>query len=224
MGYRHSNRSYKPKMFLEKIFWSAYVFYNIHKQKQVPFLSQEKIKEIQSARVKKIIKHAFETVPYYQMIMEKTGLAPSDFQSAVDIRKLPLITREDVQRDPSQFISTKYDLSKCLELKTSGSTGMPLSTFHHFSPLLLNMAIHQREREPITANMRRRGSYCIAALLTAQNTLNEIQAFCRRKVYIPKRVKDKYIITPVSNALEVNIDLINELKPDLLNPAELKEP
>ena len=209
-------REVNVKMFLEKIFWSAYVLFNIYKQKKVPFLSKDKIKEIQSERVKKIIKHAFETVPYYRKRMKKLNLTPLDFRSAQDLKKLPFITREDVQRDPNQFISTKYGLSKCLELITGGTTGVPITVFHDFRPLLLNMAIHQREMEAIIDAVGKSRGYKRVSISKGNQILPAIGNFCRKKLFTPSLKKQKSLSLSIFDSVEANSDLINEYQPNIL--------
>ena len=52
-----------------------------------------------------MVAHAYEHVPYYRETMRRLGLAPGDIAVGGDLAKLPLIEREQLQRDPEYFVS-----------------------------------------------------------------------------------------------------------------------
>ena len=70
-----------------------------------------------------------EHVPYYRETMRRLGLGPADFETAGDLAKLPLIEREQLQRDPEYFVSRAEPLGSYIEFLTSGSTGEPIVFF-----------------------------------------------------------------------------------------------
>ncbi len=78
-------------------------------ERRIPYWSLERIERLQSRRLQSIVRHAYETVPYYRRTMEELGLRPGDFQTVADLAKLPLIDATTVRRDPDQFASTAYD-------------------------------------------------------------------------------------------------------------------
>jgi len=74
-----------------------------------------------------IIKHAYDTVPYYKQIFDKAGVNPETINSADDLKKLPVLTKDDIQEAPGKLISKNYlAYPNCEHLtvqRTSGSTG-----------------------------------------------------------------------------------------------------
>ena len=66
-----------------KAYGSLYVLYHFRRQRKVPFLPREKIEEIQRARVRAILAHAYHTVPYYRSTMDQLA------SPAIAIVKLP---------------------------------------------------------------------------------------------------------------------------------------
>jgi phenylacetate-CoA ligase len=78
--------------------------------------------------------------------MRRLGLAPSDFRSAEDLAKLPLIEREQLQTDPEYFTSRAQPLDSLLEVRTSGSTGEPIVFFRHVrGPLQRSLGFERME-------------------------------------------------------------------------------
>jgi len=63
--------------------------------------------------------------------MHRLGIGPPDFERVEDLGKLPLIERDQLQRDPEYFVSRAEPLTKYVELHTSGSTGEPITFFRH---------------------------------------------------------------------------------------------
>ena len=43
---------------------------------------------------------------------------------------MPIITKQDIQERPEDFVAPGTDLSQCLQMHTSGSTGMPLKIYY----------------------------------------------------------------------------------------------
>jgi len=92
------------------------------------WFSPEKIKEIQEKKLKRLIKHAYESVPYYRRMFRKNKLSLNDLKSADDLTKLPLLTRDKVREefDTRAIISRVYEQKKMGYSCTGGSTGEPI--------------------------------------------------------------------------------------------------
>jgi phenylacetate-CoA ligase len=95
---------------------------------RLPFRSPA-IARAQRRRLRATIAHAHEHVPYYRETMRRLGPGPPDFKSADDLVKLPLIEREQLQRDPEYFVSRAQPLASYREFRTNGSTGEPIAFF-----------------------------------------------------------------------------------------------
>src|SRR5215218_3065262 len=75
-------------------------------ERRIPFWPLERIERLQCRRLQSIVRHAYETVPYYRRTMDELGLLPGDFQTVDDLAKLPLIDDATVRQDPDQFASS----------------------------------------------------------------------------------------------------------------------
>lgn len=95
------------------------------------WFSSEKIMEIQEKRLRSLIKHAYESVPYYHRVFRKNKLSLNDIKSLNDLTKLPLLTRDKVREgfDTHAIISRVYEQKKMRYGCTGGSTGEPINFY-----------------------------------------------------------------------------------------------
>jgi phenylacetate-CoA ligase len=75
-----------------------------------------------------LLKHAYETVPYYRKAFRMRHLSPEDVKSIVDLNKLPQLTKEDVQNRRRELLSTACDRRSLMPYQ-SGGTGNPIKFF-----------------------------------------------------------------------------------------------
>ncbi|NCA83325.1 MAG: phenylacetate--CoA ligase [Opitutae bacterium] len=60
-------------------------------------LPRKDLEALQVKRLKKVVKTAWEKVPYYRKKMEAAGVAPQDIRSLADLSKLPFTTKDDLR-------------------------------------------------------------------------------------------------------------------------------
>ena len=138
--------------------WSAHVARRAPFEARFPFRDAAVIERAQRRRLEATVAHAYEHVPYYRETMRRIGLGPGDVRTAADLAHLPLIDREHVQRDPEYFLSRAEPLSSYVELRSGGSTGDPVSLFHHpFS--LFEQAVYSQRRRAIISRLAGRRRY-----------------------------------------------------------------
>ena len=58
------------------------------------WFDSEQIREIQNEKLRRLIKHAYESVPMYRDLMKETKLTPADIKNTDDLQKMPVITRD----------------------------------------------------------------------------------------------------------------------------------
>ena len=58
-------------------------------ERHVPWISPEMLKLIQKRRLRRIVKHAWNHVPFYRESMENAGLTPMDIRRVEDLQLLP---------------------------------------------------------------------------------------------------------------------------------------
>lgn len=90
------------------------------------FDDPEVIQTRQTLAVKRMLTHAYETVPFYKDRFDRIGFHPSDFRSLEDLEAIPVLTKSDIRKSSADLVSEKYLGAKLFVKKTSGSTGVPL--------------------------------------------------------------------------------------------------
>lgn len=101
-----------------KFFWRALEEYERHDG-----WSYERIQEFRDHRIQKIVKHCYETVPYYRELFNEQGIDPYSIKHIEDLSKLPILTKAMVKKRPEQFLSSECPDKDILTMHTSGTTG-----------------------------------------------------------------------------------------------------
>ena len=87
------------------------------------------IREIQERKLRRLIKHACETVPHYHRMFHTGKLNLSDIKSLDDLKKLSILSREEVRDEFDALVSRSYPRQKMRYGVTGGSTGEPTRFF-----------------------------------------------------------------------------------------------
>ena len=95
------------------------------------FFSPEKIAEMQVARLKRLLMHAYTNCPFYTKRFNEAGFDPSKLQTLDDLRVLPVLTKKDIQGNLEQLTARNLPSSELIPDKTGGSTGQPLNFFEN---------------------------------------------------------------------------------------------
>ena len=84
---------------------------------------RERIDELRRAKLRRLILHAYENVPYYRRLMDRAGVKPAEIREPSDLRKLPVTTKADLRRAGQDCLSTGMEAPTVLH--TSGHSGVP---------------------------------------------------------------------------------------------------
>lgn len=88
--------------------------------------NREDRKSQQLYSLKKLVRHVYETIPFYKKKFDEAGVTPDDIKTLKDIAKLPFTTKDDLRE------TYPYGLLACeekdiVEIHTSsGTTGTPV--------------------------------------------------------------------------------------------------
>ncbi len=89
-------------------------------------MDRDKLKEIQSERLVKLVERAYNNNDFYRKKMDDKGVKPKDIKSIDDIVKLPFITKDEM-RLIYPYGLLCVDKNKIVEIHTSsGTTGKPV--------------------------------------------------------------------------------------------------
>lgn len=101
--------------------------YYIAQLRKNQWLKEEELKQIQEKKLRAIVNHAYHNVLFYRELFDTVGIKPEDIKSTEDLRKIPIITKREVQKNyPDKMIANGVDINQCGIGHTTGSTGVPL--------------------------------------------------------------------------------------------------
>jgi phenylacetate-CoA ligase len=87
--------------------------------------SLARLEEIQLDKLRRLVEHAHDTVPFYAERFRAAGFRPRDLRSLDDLKRLPLVAKQDLKTDFDRLVSTACDRSRLVAYATGGSTGQP---------------------------------------------------------------------------------------------------
>ncbi|MGD9508453.1 MAG: phenylacetate--CoA ligase family protein [Geminicoccaceae bacterium] len=89
-----------------------------------------RLREWQARRLRSLVRHAYETVPFYRRLYDQAGVVPAAIRSLDDLECLPVITKAQLQREvESDLLSRSRSKESLVTALTSGSTGRPFRTY-----------------------------------------------------------------------------------------------
>ena len=92
-------------------------------QPEIECASRDYLHAVQSARLIRMVKNAYEHVPFYKKKLDAIGLKPEDIHTIDDVRKLPFTVKTDL-RDNYPFGLFAVPQSELVRIHaSSGTTG-----------------------------------------------------------------------------------------------------
>ncbi len=90
------------------------------------WLAGEELESLQLAALQRLLRHAFESCPYYRQEWQAAGLRMESVQSLVDFARWPVLGKPQI-REHRQAMRSERPAGRLIAKTTGGSTGSPLS-------------------------------------------------------------------------------------------------
>ena len=88
------------------------------------------MKRFQDKRIRRLVRHAYGSVPFYNRVFKEAGLDPYSVKGVDDLSKLPIVKKDVFKRQsPSELVSKEYDMARLKKVRTSGSSGTPFQMY-----------------------------------------------------------------------------------------------
>jgi len=95
---------------------------NFNKIKAFPKLPINEIKKWQFKRLKWLVKHSYETLPFYHKKYKENNFHPDKFKTFNDFKKIPVVTKEElIEAWPNNLVSKLHNTE--FTTRSSGSSG-----------------------------------------------------------------------------------------------------
>ena len=99
-------------------------------QPEIETMPHEQLRQLQSERLVRQVKHVWDNVPYYRAKMQEKGVTPEDIKGVEDLHKLPFLKKDDL-REAYPYGLMGKPLSECVRIQsTSGTTGKRVVAFY----------------------------------------------------------------------------------------------
>jgi len=90
------------------------------------FLDTEELSARQLRKLQRLVRRAYEEVPFYRALYRGVGFQPGDLRTLDDLRRLPVVTKKQLrQAGEESIISRRFDRRHRVVFYTSGTTGEP---------------------------------------------------------------------------------------------------
>lgn len=168
---------------------------------------KNKLEQFQEKKLRMIVRHAYESVPFYHNYFKKAGVDVTTIRKIEDLSKLPIIKKEEFKKqDPKQIVSSKYDFGSLKKVRTSGSTGTPFEVYVNPTEDAWRKAIYMRAN--IACGQKPRDRWVVLTSPTHFKDTTNIQ----RKIGI-------YAQNCISlfESTDQKIKQVNAAKPDVLD-------
>lgn len=141
------------------------------------WLSRDELAEIQLRLLKRVIRNAYQYVPYYRDLMQKNRIRPDDIETFDDIKKLPILTKKDVLEAGITMVSTKYPRWLLRKAHTGGSTGTPLVVYRDLFSIGTEHAFVRRQWDWAGVGFRDRCAYLTGRLVAKPDQTENLYAY-----------------------------------------------
>lgn len=106
--------------------------------------SQADLEAYQDERLRVVVAHAYEHVPFYRERFDALKLTPADIRTRADLPKLPLLTRDDIRERFDDLRSRAFPAGSLRTGHTSGTTGTPLTIGYDRDTVWMTYAVFDR--------------------------------------------------------------------------------
>jgi phenylacetate-CoA ligase len=90
------------------------------------WLKESDLQDIQLAKLKALLVHAGQKVPYHRKRFKESGFGPESLRSLTDLKRIPIMTKADLRNTPvEQLVSEGVAPDTLKRVGTSGTTGPP---------------------------------------------------------------------------------------------------
>jgi phenylacetate-CoA ligase len=198
-----------------RVLWTARMASDAVREANFAFRSAAAIREAQDRRICAAVVHARSHVPYYRETMRRMILGAEDFRTPEDLARLPLLEREQLQRDPAYFVSEQWPAERCVLLKSGGSTSAPVLVFRDPASFFAGAAHYERLRAVIRRLAGRRVRYREAVILPESSSTGDTFSAFRTRTKLPKALQVQRRTFALRPPAEV-IGELNAYRPDVI--------
>lgn len=172
---------------LERLAWTAWTAWCSLPERSLPWQSTEEIERAQTASLQRILRHAIRRVPHYRDCLRGAGVAPEDIRSADDLRRLPLISKQDYDAAPERFVDP--GIRDGLAIQSSGTSGRARTIDYDAQALFRALASGRRQRLVLRHFVGREMGYREAVVHRDGSVSRQLRAWWEARLICPPAIE-----------------------------------
>ena len=175
----------------ERAAWSAAMATDALRQRRFAHASPAIIAAAQRRRIQSTVAFAKAHVPYYRELLRRRLIGAGDIADADGLARMPILERDELQRDPEYFLSDQVSPERCVRLESGGTTGAPVIVFLD-RRTLFRMAAHRERMRVEVAARTGRWSYREAHVVPPDSSAATAAGAAREQTLLPARLRAQH--------------------------------
>lgn len=114
--------------------------------KESQFWDANRIASFQDQQIRTIVRHAYETVPFYRRWYDELGVDVARIEGREDLNRLPVLTKAMVRQHQAEMVSDAFSTRSLKSGLTSGTSGTPLRIYRTRDAVSFQWAVWWRHR------------------------------------------------------------------------------
>lgn len=167
---------------------------------------------LQLKKLKKLLQHANDNVPFYHRIFKKLNFKPENVSSINDLNKLPILTKEMVNKNFNDLYARNYLKEKFILSSTGGSTAAPMKFYIDKKWDACNIAAAFRSWSWAGYNLGDKMAYLWSA---PQDLKDWSNIDIVRNFFLKKRYLDAFNLTEEN--MNKYVKILTRFKPKIIN-------
>lgn len=205
----------KTSLFLFDILKNRRTVRYLQEFERIKHWPRKEVEQYQFRKLKKLLAHAEANVPFYNKRFSECAFSVNDMLCFEDLKKIPPLTRQDLQNHWNEIIATNYKHKKLSKGSSSGSTGIPVTYFKDKSATSAGQAAHYLGWSFSGWKMNMKGLHIWGNPSTVNNEWKKLSSRLKAKVFSYHKFP-AYKLTDGSKFLEL-FELINKEKYDFID-------
>jgi phenylacetate-CoA ligase len=127
-------KQYKTLKYIKAAIRDKPAFLKVYPQiKQIISASEkwslDQVNDFQLSKLKRLLVFANEQVPYYKKVFREAGFDPREFNSLLDLQRVPYLTKDIINEHKKEMVALNVDSRFLGYATTGGSTGIPMGFY-----------------------------------------------------------------------------------------------
>ncbi|MDW7774301.1 MAG: hypothetical protein SCH71_15555 [Desulfobulbaceae bacterium] len=211
--------------FLQNIFITLYG-YKLYKERytgnhpqylnqllESQWYSEKEIHDLVNRLFHGIITKAVKTVPHYHDLFKKQNFDLNSINCIEDITQLPIVTKEQIRLNPTDFLSEDFTKDKIITINTSGTTGKTMKIFVDYDSRRYGYAFFSRFKIWAGIDCKRSNATFAGRTIVAPD--RDTPPFWRRNLKMNNYLFSSYHLSPAN--LGFYVQKLREIQPHFID-------